>query len=285
MDISVVVCTKNRAAALRRCLLSIFDIDFSGNWEIIVVDNGSSDRTPEVIAEMQQGSPVPFRSCVESRPGNSAGRNAAISLARGTVMFFTDDDCIVDRSVLREVWAVFADQRVGYAGGRILLFNPNDYPISVMQEPALIAVAPGSMVYPGLVQGSNMAFRRELLVELGGFDPMFGAGAQFAGEEVELATRASFGGWHGGYFPAPLVYHDHGRDRNKARQLQRQYEFGIGACYGKFLLDTRTRWTCLITWFRRSAKQLFRHPLGLPSQLAGAIRYVRNHGRTRGQHA
>lgn len=278
MDISVVVCTKDRAAALGRCLTAIFEIDFEGTWEIIVVDNNSTDDTPRTIGEMQRLSPVFFQSLVESHPGNSAGRNAAIGIARGEVVFFTDDDCIVDRNVLSEVWRVFADHRIGFAGGRILLFNPSDFPISLMEDPKHIEIPSGSMVYPGLVQGSNMAFRRKALVELGGFDPLFGAGAVFAGEDLELATRASMRGWHGGYFPGPTVYHDHGRNRATALKSERQYDFGIGAYYGKFLFDAPTRWTCVLTWCRRSLRQLFQHPLGLPRQLAGAIYYARLRG-------
>jgi glycosyltransferase involved in cell wall biosynthesis len=279
MDISVVVCTKDRSAALRGCLKSIFAIDFTGAWEIVVVDNNSGDDTPQAIAEMRYLSPVPFQSLVESRPGNSAGRNAAIGVARGEVVFFTDDDCIVKSTVLQEVWRVFtANPGLGYAGGRILRFNPLDYPISVMEEPESIGIPPGMMVYPGLVQGSNMAFRRKVLTDLGGFDPVFGAGAVFAGEELELATRASLRGWRGGYFPGPTVYHNHGRDRAAAMKLEQQYDFGIGACYGKFLCDARTRWICILTWCRRGLKQLFRHPSGLPRQLAGAISYARSRG-------
>jgi glycosyltransferase involved in cell wall biosynthesis len=278
VDISVVVCTKDRAEALRRCLAAIFKINFDQCWEVIVVDNSSNDDTPRVIAEMEHLSPVPFRSLVERHPGNSAGRNAAIDIARGEVVFFTDDDCIVDCNVLREVWRIFADRRTGFAGGRILLFNPNDYPISLMEESRRIEIPPGSMVYPGLVQGSNMAFRRKALIELGGFDPLFGAGAVFAGEDLELATRASMQGWHGGYFPGPTVYHDHGRNRARAMTSERQYDFGIGAYYGKFLLDAPTRWTCVLTWCRRSLRQLFQHPSGLPRQFAGAICYVRLRG-------
>lgn len=279
MNISVVVCTKDRSSALRRCLQSIFAIDFRGDWEVIVVDNNSSDGTPQAISEMKHFSPVPFRSLVEPRPGNSAGRNAAIDVARGEVVFFTDDDCIVKGNVLTEVWRIFSENPdLGYAGGRILRFDPQDYPISVMEEPDAIGIRPGLMVYPGLVQGSNMAFRREALVDLGGFDPVFGAGAAFAGEELELATRASLRGWHGGYFPEPTVYHNHGRDRAAAMKLKRQYDFGIGACYGKLLFDAGARWICLLTWCKRSLKQLFRHPSGLLRQLAGAISYVRSRG-------
>ena len=278
MDISVVICTKDRASALRECLCAIFALEFEGAWEIIVIDNNSTDDTPRQITQMKKLSPVPFRSMVETSAGNSAGRNAGIRHAQGKVVFFTDDDCLVAPNLLKELWHVFKDNRVGYAGGQIRLFNPDDFPISIMQVSTPIAIRPGSIVYPGLVQGSNMAFRRDVLIELGGFDPLFGAGSKFAGEDLELATRASLNGWHGGYFPTPVVHHNHGRDYVKAMASQRQYDFGIGAYYAKFLFNAPTRWKCVLLWLRRSIKQIFYHPSGLPRQLAGAISYAKVRG-------
>lgn len=275
MDISIVVCTRNRAKELGRCLRAIFDIRFTGSWEIIVVDNGSTDRTAALLESLRDQSPVPFTPIVELHPGNSAGRNAALPFAQGEVVFFTDDDCIVTRSILNEIWQIFADPRIGFSGGRISLFNPLDYPVSIMDVNEKIEIPPGSIVYPGLIQGSNMAFRRSVLNDLGGFDPVFGAGSHFAGEELELATRASMSGWHGGYFPGPLVFHNHGRDRKSALVSQKNYDLGIGACYGKFLLDRATRRRCAFIWCRRSVKQLFRHPRGLPRQISGALSYAR----------
>ncbi|MFT3735060.1 MAG: glycosyltransferase [Rhodocyclaceae bacterium] len=277
MDISVVVCTKNRPTDLCRCLHAIFDIEFDGEWEIIVVDNGSADETADLLYTLSPLSPVPFRVLFETQPGNSAGRNAAIPLAAGELLFFTDDDCLVEPEVLQEMWQIFRDERMGFAGGRIRLFNPQDYPVGIMEVAEHIDIPPGTLVYPGLVQGSNMAFRRKLLVDLGGFDPEFGAGASFAGEELELATRASMQGWHGGYFPGPTVAHNHGRKRASALRSEMQYDIGIGAYYSKFLLDATTRKRCALVWARRSVKQLFRHPRGLPRQVAGAVRYLRLH--------
>lgn len=275
MDFSVIVCSKNRAESLRRCLRAIFDIRYTGRWEVIVVDNASTDDTPRVVAQMAALAPVAFRSYVEPRPGNSVGRNTGAEQAAGELLFFTDDDCLVDPDILSEMRKVFADPRMGYAGGRIRLQRAEDYPTAIMDVPHTIRIPPRSIVYPGLVQGSNMAFRREALLQLGGFDPQFGAGTAFAGEEIELATRASMGGWLGGYFPGPLVRHDHGRNKAQAMRSERQYDLGVGACYGKFLLDASMRRQCLLVWCRRSVKQLFKRPVGLPRQIAGAFRYAR----------
>lgn len=277
MDISFIVCSKDRSASLMRCLRTIFEIKYAGSWEIIVVDNGSSDDTPAVLDTMATLSPVPFLTVTEPLPGNSHGRNAGIARARGEILVFTDDDCLVTPNLLDEMSSIFADERIGYVGGRILLYNKADYPGCIMDVAFRLPVDPGSIVYPGLVQGSNMAFRRRALEEVGYFDPVFGAGAPYAGEDLELATRISLAGWQGGYFPGPVVYHNHGRNRASIERSQRQYDFGIGAYYAKFLLARPTRRLSLMTWTRRSVKQLFKHPLGVPRQVRGALHYIRLH--------
>jgi len=79
-----------------------------------------------------------------------------------------------------------------------------------------------------------MAFRASCLADAGPFDPQFGAGAEFAGEEWEVVLRASKKGWGGGYFPGPTVLHDHGRapGMDEARHM-RSYDYGAGAVYAK----------------------------------------------------
>jgi hypothetical protein len=98
-------------------------------------------------------------------------------------------------------------------------------------EEELIPV--GGFTRRGLIQGSNMAFRRDCLEAIGIFDERFGAGTPLAGEEWDLALRASLAGWAGGYFPPPRVFHDHGRAGSTARERLLFYDYGGGAVYAK----------------------------------------------------
>jgi len=94
MDLSVVICTHNRATKLTSVLEHLQSLVAPGDtsWEIVVVDNGSTDNTPAVIAAVAARAGVPVRYVYEGRPGSGAARNAGISESTGEIVAFTDDD-------------------------------------------------------------------------------------------------------------------------------------------------------------------------------------------------
>jgi GT2 family glycosyltransferase len=81
-----------------------------------------------------------------------------------------------------------------------------------------------------------MAFRREVLDEIGGFDPLFGAGSLFPAEDLDAASRASAVGWKGQYRPDIVVRHHHGRKTSDAARMWKSYGLGTGACFMKLFL-------------------------------------------------
>lgn len=256
--VSLIICTKDRGRQLRACLDRVAQLDAPFPWELILVDNGSTDDTAQVMHEFLAGFRGEGRYLHESRPGNGAGRNAAIRVSRGQILAFTDDDCYVEQDFLVEVAKVFADPRVGYLTGRIMLFDPTDYRITVNESPQPQRIGAGRVVPHGLVQGANMAFRRCALEQAGLFDENFGAGARFAGEDWELALRVSFAGWEGGYFPGPTVWHHHGRKEPDARKLNRFYTIGEGAVYAKGVISSPRRLTMLGYWLKRLGGDLLK---------------------------
>lgn len=127
LDVSVVVCTRNRAASLRRMLDSAAEMDIPAGlaWELIVVDNGSTDETLTVIASFADRLPV--RGVVEPAPGLSHARNRGVAEARGEMIIWTDDDVAVDRNWLKAyVEAAHAAPDAGFFGGQI---------VPVLEEP------------------------------------------------------------------------------------------------------------------------------------------------------
>src|SRR5579872_1336099 len=98
IDITVIVCTYNRCELLRKALCSIAEsrLSIGITWEILIVDNNSSDRTREVIEDFSRAGTCRVDYLFEPRPGLSNARNAGIQAARGDILVFTDDDVIVE---------------------------------------------------------------------------------------------------------------------------------------------------------------------------------------------
>src|ERR1041384_8385063 len=98
-DIAFVVCTYNRAALLREALRSLFAQKAGDlSYEIVVIDNNSSDDTPATVESLQSESPVPLRYFRESRQGNAYARNTGVEQAAAPIVAYIDDDCIADEN-------------------------------------------------------------------------------------------------------------------------------------------------------------------------------------------
>jgi glycosyltransferase involved in cell wall biosynthesis len=254
MDISLIISTRDRCQKLGRCLQSIRRITFERPWELILVDNGSVDETASVARQFFDSAGVSGAYVFEPRLGKSNALNTAIEIAQGQILAFTDDDCYPAPDFLSRVWSAFDDPSLGYITGRILDHDPTDCSRLDHDRGQTPLTFPGrSLVTVGTVQGGNMAFRREVLGSLRGFDPLFGAGAQFAGEDVDAAGRASAMGWKGRYCPEVIVRHHHGRKASDVPRLMKFYGIGTGAYHMKLLLRGHE-----VLWFARSVYQVGR---------------------------
>jgi glycosyltransferase involved in cell wall biosynthesis len=226
-------------------------IVFDRPWELIVVDNGSIDETSAVIQKFISTQSIQITYLLEPKHGKSNALNSAIQIARGQILAFTDDDCYPAADFLQQIWAAFEDPSVGYISGRITLHDPSDYPITINESTTPRIFPSRSFISAGAIQGANMAFRRSLLIDIGGFDPLFGPGAWFVAEEVEAASRASALGWIGHYRPEVIVRHHHGRKAADAPAIFKSYAIGRGAYHMKLLLDGHK-----FLWFARGLYQL-----------------------------
>jgi glycosyltransferase involved in cell wall biosynthesis len=252
MDISLIICTRNRCHQLARCLESVRFLTFDRPWELIVVDNGSTDKTATVLTEFIKSADVRAIYLFEPTRGKSTGLNTALRTASGQILAFTDDDCYPAPDFLTKVWTAFEDPSVGYIGGRIMLHDPADHPITINESVTPVTFPGRSFVCAGSVQGANMAFRRKVLFDIGGFDPSFGPGVMFAAcEEIDAVGRASAVGWKGEYHPEVVVRHHHGRKAADAAALWKWYAIGRGAYHMKLLLRGHQ-----FLWFARSVYQL-----------------------------
>jgi GT2 family glycosyltransferase len=295
--LSVIVCTRNRAQQLKKCLARLGSLSAPEHVsvEIVVVDNGSDDDTEAVIAAAARASPLPVRYVCEPCPGIARARNRGLRMARGDLLAFTDDDCLPADDWLNALAAAFHDRPdVDLLGGRVQLHDPGDRRVTVKTQPdrEVLASARG---LDGFVHGCNLALRRTVVGGVGGFDVRFGAGTAIgAGEDTDFIYRAFLAGFGVAYEPSVVVAHAHGRQSEAAEdRLRRRYRIAIGALQTKWLLrgDRGMRaWMAYdLARHLRAAVAAWRSPVRVRRALArashhvqGAVRFVLAAVRARG---
>src|SRR5258708_7045305 len=112
--VSLVICTRNRAGQLQRCLAAVERIRCRQPWETVIVDKGSNDDTRAIAQAFLHDGAIGGCCVWEPRPGLSRARNAGLEASRGTIVAFTDDDCYPAADFLERVCGVFADPRIGF---------------------------------------------------------------------------------------------------------------------------------------------------------------------------
>jgi hypothetical protein len=276
--ISLIVCTRNRAARLPDFFASLTRLDFPVDaWELVIVDHASSDRTPEIIEQFAAGTRIHVRHVRAITDALTGAKNIGLTHARGDILAFTDDDCYPRPDYLQALSEVFAEQQAGVVGGRVVLHDPTDARLSIRDVETPADLGPATFVRAGTIHGANMAIRREVVRAVGGFDPLFGPGTRcLAAEDIEYVARAVWAGWPARYDPRPVIAHHHGRKPGEdTERYRRTYDYGRGAYYTKFLLVPRARRVYLRQWIELTR----RAPRGVRSkrlarELAGGQRYL-----------
>jgi GT2 family glycosyltransferase len=244
VPISVIICTRNRIESLRRCVQALTSVDTAYDWELVIVDNGSNDGTSEFLKSLPKRiGRARLKTVYEPKRGLAAARNAGVRQSNGKIIAFTDDDCYVAKDYIDVLIDSFAaSPNIGLVGGRILLYDHSDLPITIREGEDYFILKPNTFVSPVTIQGANMAFQREVITRIGGFDEFFGAGTGIACEDTDAIAAAIWMGVTGVYNPAVTVYHHHGRKTSSvARALWRTYDRGRGAYYAKYILRRDSR--------------------------------------------
>jgi glycosyltransferase involved in cell wall biosynthesis len=217
MRFSVVIATYNRAADLRATLASLATLRPQGEWELIVVDNNSSDDTRAAVAEAARTFPAPLRYAFEPAQGRSPALNAGIRLAAGEIIVTTDDDVRVEPDWLDRAAEGLARLQCDYVGGRVLPIweaaPPPWLPDRGGKHWAVIALldygAQPIEFGTRVPLGVNMAFRRDAFERAGVLDPGTGrkAGTLLGQEVREWCIRARAAGLRGFYVPELVIRH------------------------------------------------------------------------------
>jgi len=250
MKYSVVIATYNRAADLRDTLASLAGLRPDDSWEVIVVDNNSTDDTRSVVDQAAATFPAPLHYVFECVQGRSPALNSGIRRALGQIVVTTDDDVRVEPDWLDRAAEALAALQCDYVGGRVLPIwggpRPPWLPDHGGKHWAVIALldygAEPIEFGTRVPLGVNMAFRRDAFERAGLFDVRTGrkAGTLLGQEVREWCIRGRGAGFRGFYAPAMMVRHIIPASRLNKRYFRRWFYWrGISRAmlYGKAGLD------------------------------------------------
>ena len=239
MDLSIIICTYNRAQVLKRTLESIKGLIVPQGlaWEILVVDNNSSDATKEVAADVARGGKIPVKYLSEPRQGKSGALNTGVRESSGDIVAFVDDDMTFDEGYLRSV-AEAANKYPEAAGfgGKILINWPIPKPDWIIMEGPYRNID-GTIGYRdlgdinndfssinSLPSGGNMFFKRKIFTMGNYFSEDLGpAGDRMSyGEDEEFCRRLLKSGSKLYYIAKTIVYHNIPEEKASKRYFCRR---------------------------------------------------------------
>jgi GT2 family glycosyltransferase len=233
--VSIIIPTFNGAARIGNCLDALLK-QAGQDAEILVVNDGSTDNTAEVV-----GSYSGVLLISQANAGPAAARNRGAVEARGTIILFTDDDCVPTPDWLEAMLEPFADPEVvgvkGVYGTRQTSLAARFVQIEYEDKYRVMA----GFAYIDFIDTYSAAFRRERFLEMTGYDTSFPVACA---EDIELSYRMSARGWKMKFAPGAIVYHTH--PGTFLSYLKKKYKFAFWRVLavrknpGKGLKDSHT---------------------------------------------
>ncbi|MEK7196076.1 MAG: glycosyltransferase [Nitrospirota bacterium] len=235
--VSVVIPAYNAEKTIAACLDSLMKQDYSGDYEVLVVDDGSADSTPDIVSGYER-----VRLIKQANAGPAAARNKGAAAAKGEIILFTDSDCVPEGNWITEMVSPFKDNRdvVGVKGryktkqkeatARFVQFEYEDK-YRYMQKDK----------YIDFIDTYSAGFKREIFLEMRGYDTEFPVACA---EDVELSFRLSKKGYKMIFNPNAVVYHIH--PARLKDYLRKKYKFAYWRIVavkenpGKIIKDSHT---------------------------------------------
>jgi glycosyltransferase involved in cell wall biosynthesis len=241
-QISAIICTHNRDRYLGGAIDSLLQQQFTGGYEVIVVDNASDDRTRAVVEARWPDARL--RYLYEPQLGLSIARNTGAKQAASPILAYLDDDAVASPQWLQALYDAYqAHANLAIAGGRVTLLWPSGQTIPSWLT-ANLAESLGAydlgdnwlwIDRPGSTpRGLNYAIRRDVLEAIGGFDVNLGRSGKnlLSNEELYATELVLQRGWRVAYLPQAQVAHHVAPERLQAGWfLRRSWWQGISECY------------------------------------------------------
>lgn len=204
---TIIVPTYNRSHFIEKSFSALVNQNYpKDRLEIIAIDDGSIDRTPEILRRFQSEYPY-FRYFTQPNRGPATARNLGLRHARGEIILFIDDDCIADENWALELARAYQSAEVAGIAGRIVYVPPAD---NLANRIAAHANGNGQAVGPdgevAFFVTANASFKRGVLEQMGGFDETFPHAVH---EDVDLSRRVKQAGWKLQYCDRAVVHHYH----------------------------------------------------------------------------
>jgi len=202
--VTALVAGHNEARSIEKCVLSLRAQSRAPD-EIIVVSDGSTDRMPEEIRQLQRRGLISEAHCTQVRAGKSAAVNLALGRAKGDIVVIVDCDCTFDRHALKRIVEPFGDPQTGAVGGNIIVGNADCNLLTRFQAiEYLISISQGKQASDladqvSCISGAFGAFRRVALESVGGLE----AGG---GEDLDVTLRLRKAGWRTPFAAESICY-------------------------------------------------------------------------------
>src|SRR6266571_2696179 len=237
LDVSVLICTRDRSAMFEGCLNSVLGCS-PAPAEVVVVDQ-SRDEATRLAVSRRQGGAVPVRYVRGIGTGLSRAKNQGVADGTARVIAFTDDDCLADPGWIEALCEPILAGRAEAVVGRTL----PETSVGGMEETYSFYAPEGSPVFrrrthPWRVGGGgNFAAARDVLLRTGSFDERLGPGAPLeSAEDMDMVHRLLRAGERIVYAPNAVIRHRSWRSAPQNRLLSRAYGVGAGGYFAKHLL-------------------------------------------------
>jgi GT2 family glycosyltransferase len=245
--VTVLVATRDRTRELGACLDSLLSQDYSGAFDIVIVDSAPSSNSTKDYVRTRFGSEGRVRYVRAERPGLAVAHNHGLQAVTGEITAITDDDVVVDGHWLSAIVEVFREfTGTACVTGLILPFELETREQALLEQYGGFSRGFQRRIYSlnddgsddplfpytagRLGSGANMAFDTALLRTVGGFDPALGAGTPArGGDDLAAFVQVLLAGHRLVYEPGAIVRHRHRRDYAGLRAMAQGYGVGLGA--------------------------------------------------------